>query len=63
MVQLDLLATLTAAARTVSPPATLIVVSFGLSTAGGFDLQDVGWDANPGTVATSCRRLSGSCRT
>lgn len=54
---LDLLATLADAARAVSPPATLIVVSSGLSTTGGFDLQDVGWDANPSTVADELKAL------
>ena len=54
---LDLLATVAVAARAVSPPATLIVVSSGLSTAGGFDLQDVGWDANPRPVAAELKAL------
>ena len=52
---LDLLATVAVAARAVSPPATLIVVSSGLSTAGGFDLQDVGWDASPSAIANELK--------
>jgi hypothetical protein len=47
----DLLAAITAAIRAAPPPATLMVISSGLSTAGGFDLRQVGWDANARTVA------------
>jgi hypothetical protein len=47
----DLLATLATAVRATPPPATLIVISSGLSTAGGFDLRQVGWDAIPRIVA------------
>ena len=43
----DLLTTIAMAARAVAPPATLIVVSSGLSTAGGLDMRQVGWDASP----------------
>ena len=43
----DLLATLAAAIKAAPAPATLIVVSSGLSTSGGFDLRQVGWDASP----------------
>lgn len=47
----DLLSLLAKAVK-VSPVAgTLIVVSSGLSTAGGFDLRQVGWYANPAAVA------------
>jgi len=52
----DLLALITAAARVTSPPATLLVVSSGLSTAGGFDLRQVGWAANPAAVAAELKR-------
>jgi outer membrane protein OmpA-like peptidoglycan-associated protein len=52
---LDLLAALATATRDVSPPATLIVVSSGLSTAGGFDLLQVGWDAKPSSVAAQLK--------
>jgi outer membrane protein OmpA-like peptidoglycan-associated protein len=51
----DLLSTMAAAARVAPPPATLIVVSSGLSTAGGFDLRQVGWDASPRTVAAQLK--------
>ena len=47
----DLLATLAAAIKAAPAPATLIVVSSGLSTSGGFDLRQVGWDASPASVA------------
>ena len=36
-----------AAVRVTSPPGTLLILSSGLSTAGGFDLRQVGWGAEP----------------
>ena len=53
--QLNLLATIAAATRTASRPGTLIVVSSGLSTAGGFDLMQVGWGADPSSVAAQLK--------
>ncbi|MDS0134006.1 hypothetical protein H5970_21155 [Amycolatopsis sp. CM201R] len=47
---LDLLGGIDAAVRGIAP-GRLIVVSSGLSTAGAFDLRQVGWDADPATVA------------
>lgn len=47
---LDLLGGISAAVRGVTP-GTLIVVSSGLSTAGGLDLRQVGWQADPASVA------------
>lgn len=47
----DLVSLLGVAVRVTATPGTLIVVSSGLSTAGGLDLREVGWDANPHTVA------------
>jgi outer membrane protein OmpA-like peptidoglycan-associated protein len=47
----DLLATMAAATRAVPPPATLILVSSGLSTSGGLDFRRAGWYANPGSLA------------
>ncbi|MET8853061.1 hypothetical protein [Amycolatopsis sp. NPDC004625] len=47
---LDLLGGVDNAVRGVVP-GRLIVVSSGLSTAGAFDLRQVGWDADPATVA------------
>jgi hypothetical protein len=52
----DLLALLAAAVRVTSTPGTLIVVSSGLSTAGGFDLRQVGWAASPAEVAAQLGR-------
>lgn len=52
----DLLGILATAVRVVAPPGTLFVMSSGLSTAGAFRLQDVGWDANPATVAAQLKR-------
>lgn len=40
----------------VDHPGTLIVLSSGLSTAGGFDLRQVGWSANPRATAATLRR-------
>jgi outer membrane protein OmpA-like peptidoglycan-associated protein len=51
----DLLSTIAAAARVAPPPATLIVVSSGLSTAGGLDMRQVGWDSSPQTVAAQLK--------
>src|SRR5579875_676931 len=42
--------------REAAVPGTLIVVSSGLSTAGGFDLRQVGWAASPRSVAARLRR-------
>lgn len=53
--QLDLLGTLDAAVKAAQAPATLIVVSSGLSTSGGLDLRQVGWDASPSWVAAQLK--------
>ena len=55
----DLLNMIAAAARVTSPPGTLLILSSGLSTAGGIDLRQVGWGAGPGTVAAQLN--SGAC--
>lgn len=52
----DLLSLLAMAVRVSSGPGTLIVVSSGLSTAGGFDLRQVGWYASPAAVAAQLKR-------
>ena len=52
----DLLSLLAKAVNVSSVPGTLIVVTSGLSTAGGFDLRQVGWSANPATVAAQLKR-------
>ena len=51
----DLLDLMAAAVRVTTGPATLIVVSSGLSTAGGFDLRKVGWGADPHAVAAQLK--------
>ena len=53
--QLNLLGTLDAAVKAAPAPATLIVVSSGLSTSGALDLRQVGWDASPGWVAAQLK--------
>ena len=53
--QFDLLTTLAAAIKAAPPPATLVVISSGLSTVGGFDLRQVGWDASPSSVAAQLK--------
>jgi outer membrane protein OmpA-like peptidoglycan-associated protein len=52
---LDLLAGIDNATRGMSP-ATLVVISSGLSTAGGFDLRQVGWLADPAAIAAQLRQ-------
>lgn len=51
----DLLSTMLAASRVTSPPATMLLLSSGITTAGGFDLRDVGWDDSPVAVATQLK--------
>jgi hypothetical protein len=52
----DLLAMIAQAMRVTTHPGTLLVLSSGLSTAGGFDLRQVGWGADPRTAAVSLGR-------
>ena len=52
----DLLSLLAKAVKVSSVPGMLIVVSSGLSTAGGFDLRQVGWYANPAAAARQLER-------
>ena len=49
----DLLNMIAQAVRVTSGPGTLLVLSSGLSTAGGFDVRQVGWGADPLAVAAS----------
>jgi outer membrane protein OmpA-like peptidoglycan-associated protein len=51
----DLLGMIAAAVRVTSLRGTLLILSSGLSTAGGFDLRQVGWDADPSTVAAQLK--------
>jgi outer membrane protein OmpA-like peptidoglycan-associated protein len=52
----DLLSMIASAVRVTSPPGTLLILSSGLSTAGGFDLRLVGWDADPSSIAAQLKR-------
>jgi outer membrane protein OmpA-like peptidoglycan-associated protein len=52
----DLLALLAKAVKVSPVPGTLLVLSSGISTAGGFDLRQVGWSAQPGTVASELKQ-------
>lgn len=52
----DLLQMIASAVRVTSHPGTLLILSSGLSTAGGFNLRAVGWDANPQTVAAQLKQ-------
>ena len=54
-VPFDLLSFITEAVRVTPTPGTLIVVSSGLSTAGAFDLRQVGWGADPATAAAELK--------
>lgn len=52
----DLLAMLAQGVRVTTRPGTLLVLSSGLSTSGGFDLRQVGWGANPQAAAAALGR-------
>lgn len=52
----DLLTTMLAASRVTPAPATMMLLSSGLSTAGGFDLRAVGWAEPPATAAAALKR-------
>jgi len=52
----DLLTMIAQAVRVTSVPGTLLVLSSGLSTAGGFDIRQVGWGADPHAVAVWLNR-------
>lgn len=52
----DLLAWIAQAVQVTIHPGTLLVLSSGLSTAGGFNLRQVGWGADPRAAALALRR-------
>ena len=58
----DLLTMMANAIRVTTGPGTLLIVSSGLSTAGGFDLRLVGWDADPATIAAELEAPGGAAR-
>lgn len=52
----DLLTLMAHGVKVSSVPGTLIVASSALSTAGGFDLRQVGWYADPAAIAAQLKR-------
>jgi outer membrane protein OmpA-like peptidoglycan-associated protein len=52
----DVLSLLARAVKVSPVPGTVILVSSGLSTAGGFDVRQVGWYANPAAAAGQLAR-------
>jgi outer membrane protein OmpA-like peptidoglycan-associated protein len=52
----DLLDMIGNAVRATARPGTLLIVSSGLSTSGGFDLRQVGWDADPAAIAATLKQ-------
>jgi outer membrane protein OmpA-like peptidoglycan-associated protein len=52
----DLLAWIAQAVQVTIHPGTLLVFSSGLSTAGGFNMRQVGWGAEPRVAALALRR-------
>jgi len=55
-VPFDLLGMIAAAVRVTSVRGTLLILSSGVSTAGGLDLRLVGWDADPSTIAAQLKQ-------
>jgi outer membrane protein OmpA-like peptidoglycan-associated protein len=51
----DLLDTILAASRVTPAPATMVLLSSGVSTAGGFDLRQVGWAEPPAAAAAALK--------
>jgi len=56
-VPFDLITFIAEAVRVSLTPGTLIIVSSGLSTAGAFDLRQVGWGANPQLIAQQLKQM------
>jgi len=52
----DLLNMIASAVRVTSTPGTLLILSSGLSTAGGFDVRRVGWDADAASIAAQLKQ-------
>jgi outer membrane protein OmpA-like peptidoglycan-associated protein len=52
----DLLGLIASAVRVAPAPGTLLILSSGVSTAGGFDLRQVGWDASPSVIAAQLKQ-------
>jgi outer membrane protein OmpA-like peptidoglycan-associated protein len=52
----DLLNTILAASRVTAPPATMLLLTSGVTTSGGFDLRKVGWAEPPATAAAGLKQ-------
>jgi len=51
----DLLTTMLNASRVTSPPATMLLLTSGVTTSGGFDLRQVGWAEPPAGAAADLK--------
>ena len=52
----DLLNTMLDASRVSSPPATMLLLTSGVTTSGGFDLRQVGWAEPPASAAAALKQ-------
>jgi outer membrane protein OmpA-like peptidoglycan-associated protein len=52
----DLLTTMLDASRVTSPPATMLLLTSGVTTSGGFDLRQVGWAEPPASAAADLKQ-------
>jgi hypothetical protein len=52
----DLLNTMLNASRVTSPPATMLLLTSGVTTSGGFDLRNVGWAEPPASGAAALKQ-------
>ena len=52
----DLLNTMLEASRVTSPPATMLLLTSGVTTSGGFDLRQVGWAEPPASAAAALKQ-------
>ncbi len=52
----DLLNTMFIASRVTTPPATMLLLTSGVTTSGGFDLRKVGWAEPPAAAAADLKR-------
>ena len=52
----DLLTTMLDASRVSSPPATMLLLTSGVTTSGGFDLRQVGWAESPDSAAATLKQ-------
>ncbi len=52
----DVLTTMLDASRVSSPPATMLLLTSGVTTSGGFDLRQVGWAESPVSAAATLKQ-------